>query len=82
MVCYEALFMGRIVFVFNSIQTVRCGINNLSSVHLFNDSDEFLALWEKRDILKPEYHKKFFNINYKENYKKFLKKCGVDTKFK
>lgn len=81
-VCYEALFMGRIVFVFNSIQTVRCGINNLSSVHLFNDSDEFLALWEKRDILKPEYHKKFFNINYKENYKKFLKKCGVDTKFK
>ena len=78
-VCYEALFMGRIVFAFESDASIQVGISKLPFVYLFNNSDNFIKLWNKRDKMKSEYHSEFFDINYKENYIKFLRKCGVKT---
>lgn len=78
-VCYEALSMGRIVFVFNSEMSRLAELDNISDVHLFDNVNDFIKIWDKRDSLKSEYHSEFFNINYKENYMKFLKKCGVNV---
>ena len=79
-VCYEALFMGRIVFAFESRQNTKVGINKLPYVHLFNSSDDFLKLWNKRDMFISEYHDEFFNLEYKKNYIEFVKECGVKIK--
>lgn len=76
-VCYEALFMGRIVFALSS----ECmhGINKLRPVHLIDNASGFMNIWDKRDSLKSENHSEIFDIGYKKNYIRFLKKCGVDT---
>ena len=71
--------MGRIVFVFNSEMSRLAELDNISDVHLFDNVNDFIKIWDKRDSLKSEYHSEFFNINYKENYMKFLKKCGVNV---
>ncbi len=77
-VCYEALSMGRIVFSFESKSSIKMGVNKLSDVHLITNANDFMVLWNERDKLQSRCHDEFFNLNYKENYIKFLKKCGVD----
>lgn len=77
-VCYEALFMGRIVFAFESQLNITAGINRLQDVYLINNADDFMDLWNERDKLQAKCHEEFFDLNYKQNYIRFLKKCGVD----
>ncbi|MCX4296486.1 MAG: hypothetical protein OSJ73_05565 [Lachnospiraceae bacterium] len=79
-VCYEALFMGRIVFSFASDQSTRLGISSLPYIHLFNSVDDFIDLWKNRNTFKSEYHFEFFDLNYRQYYMNFLKKCGVSIK--
>lgn len=78
-IAYEALFMGRIVFALESELSIKLGYRDLPDIHLFQDVSDFMELWNGRYKLKPVYHKEFFDLNYKENYIKFLKKCGVDV---
>lgn len=78
-IAYEALFMGRIVFALESELSIKLGYRDLPDVHLFQDASGFMALWNKRNNLKSVYHKEFFDLNYQENYIRFLKKCGVDV---
>ncbi len=77
-VCYEALFTGRIVFSFANEENNQFGLSQLQSVHMIKNGDDFLKLWNNRNVLKSEYHKEFFDVNYKRNYIEFLKKCGID----
>lgn len=41
---------------------------------MIKNGDDFLKLWNNRNVLKSEYHKEFFDVNYKKNYIEFLKK--------
>lgn len=79
-ICYEALFMGKIVFSFRSEQSIRLGVNRIPDVHSFNSAEDFMELWNGRDKLQSKCHDEFFDLNYKENYIKFLKECGVNIK--
>lgn len=78
-VCYEALFMGRIVFSFDSEQSSLSELDKLTDIYLFNNVNDFMKIWSIRGTLNSKYHKEFFNLNYRENYITFLKKCGVNT---
>ena len=80
-VCYEALFMGRIVFPFESKLSIKMGLNRLLDVHMINNADDFMDLWNERDKLQSKCHNEFFSLSYKKNYVKFLKKCGVSMTF-
>ena len=81
-ICYEALFAGRVVFSFKSEQGIRTGVNKLQDVHSFKNAEDFMELWNERDKLQSKCHDEFFDLNYKKNYVKFLKKCGVNTRSK
>lgn len=78
-IAYEALFMGRIVFALESELSIKLGYRDIPDVHMFRDAIDFMELWNERSKLKPVYHKEFFDLNYKENYIRILKKCGVDV---
>lgn len=80
-VCYEALFMRRCVFSFESKSSIKTEINKLPDVYWINNSDDFINLWNERDKLQTKCHDEFFSLNYKQNYVKFLKKCGVGITF-
>lgn len=81
-VAYEALFMGRIVFGFSGSFNTLAGLSEFPDFHLFDSADEFMNLWNNRSRLIPQRHEDLFALNYKENYIKFLKKCGVDIRRK
>lgn len=76
-VAYEALFMGRIVFALESELSIKLGFRELTDIHMFDNADSFIKLWDERNKLETVYHKEFFDLNYKINYIEFLKHCGV-----
>lgn len=77
-IVYEALFMGRIVFALESELSIKLGFRDLPDVHVFRDAKDFMKLWSERNKLDSVYHKEFFDLNYKEKYVGFLKKCGIN----
>ena len=81
-VVYEALYMKRVVFAFESESSIQVGVDKLPDVHLFKDADDFMNLWKERDKFQSKCHDEFFDTNYKRNYVEFLKKCGVDVSIK
>lgn len=79
-VAYEALFCGRIVFAFNGGNTRRYLGDKLKDIHVFNDIDDFMSLWNERNTFESKYHREFYDLNYKNNFLNFLKKCGINIK--
>lgn len=81
-IAYEALAVGRIVFAIESELSIKLDLNKLSGVHMFQDANDFMELWRGRNRLEAVHYKEFFDLNYKERYIKFLKRCGVNTDIK
>ncbi len=75
--CYEALYLGRIVFNFDNAYSRVYGINELECVKRFGTAKEFLELWKERNNYESVKHAEFYERDWKGNFKKFLSMQGI-----
>lgn len=77
-VCYEALYTGRIVFNLDNDISRIYGINELDYVKVFKTAGDFLELWMERESYKAVEYNEFYDINWKDNFIKFLNMQGIN----
>lgn len=76
-ICYEALYLGRIVFNLDNAFSRRYGINELECVKRFGTAKEFLELWKERNSYESIKHTEFYGRDWKRNFKRFLSMHGI-----
>lgn len=81
-VCYEALYMGRIVFNLDNAKSMLYGTNELDCVKKFGTAGEFLELWKNRDSYESVRHTEFYGPDWERNFKKFLGMHGIKAEMK
>lgn len=76
-ICYEALYLGRIVFNLDNVFSRQYGINELTCVKRFETAKEFLELWKKRNNYESIKHTEFYGGDWEKNFKRFLGMHGI-----